>query len=121
MPTTLEWIRGANHQWPDLKMLNLDGPQFDQAQGVYIIWHGGNEPDIVCVGQGNIRERLKAESKNESVLEFEKYRLYVAWAPVEGNERTGIERYLSRKLMPKVEKRLPDGEPITVNLPWKKG
>ena len=121
MSTTLEWMRGTDQKWPDLSRLDLENSVFDNAEGVYIVWHGGTQPEIVAIGQGKIRERLKAELKDQNVRNFEKFKLYVAWAPAEQNERPGIEKYLAGKLSPQVDRHVPEGEAITVNLPWKKG
>ena len=119
--TSVEWVREtSNNRWPDLTTLNLEDPRFDEAQGVFIVFHGGEQPGIVCVGEGRLREQLKTVAHDARVLAFEKSHLYVAWAKAKEDERLGIEKYLSQRLMPKVSGESADVEPISVNLPWKK-
>jgi hypothetical protein len=87
-------------------------------EGVYIIWHGGNQPCTVRVGQGIIRDRIAQHRQDRDILAYQNLGLYVTWASVPGNQRDGVERYLGDQLSPKVGSRRPDVSPITVNLPW---
>jgi len=87
-------------------------------EGVYIIWHGGQDPATVRVGQGFISDRIKAHREDPDILAYKEYTLFVTWARVEKNYRDGIERYLTETLNPKVGSHFPDVYPIEVNPPW---
>ena len=116
---TVEWKKEEDQKWFDFLKTNLSDSRFDQAKGVYIVWHGGENPGIVCVGRGEIRERLKTHLKDQAVLKFQTAKLYMTWATVLENERVGVEKYLFEKLHPSVACELGNDEPIPVNLPWK--
>ena len=120
MSLALDWVRNAENRWPTLSAIDLKDPQLQEAEGVYIIFHGGMNPGIVSVGQGKIGDQVKAESQDKGVLEFEKFKLYIAWAQTGKEERPGIEKYLSEKLSPKVSRPSLEAEAIPVNLPWRK-
>ncbi|MEA3312114.1 MAG: hypothetical protein U9Q76_07850 [candidate division WOR-3 bacterium] len=124
----LQWIKcgfpNKPEYWCQLLFFNIDHENLDNFEGVYVIWHGGEEPirqRIVRVGQGKIRERLKEHKEDEEILAFKPKGLYVTWAAVDGRSRDGVERYLGDTLNPKTpkkDKRFPDATPIRVNLPW---
>jgi hypothetical protein len=50
----LHWYKCENDTWCKLNSLNLDHRLFDNTGGVYVIWHGGNQPSAVRIGQGFI-------------------------------------------------------------------
>lgn len=87
-------------------------------EGVYIVWHGGQNPATVRVGQGFIKDRLGAHRQDRETLAFQEHNLYVTWASVAADYRDGVERYLAETLKPKVGSRFPEVNPIKVNLPW---
>lgn len=118
MALTLTWIKCEGDVWCDLLNVNFNNSHFDDMEGVYIIWHGGDKPATVRVGQGFIRNRLVQHRKETEILAYKRYNLYVTWAKVDKRLRDGVERYLGYTLNPKVGSRLPDVSPIEVNLPW---
>ena len=99
----------------------LDTSSITATQGVYVIWHGGDEPDTVRVGQaffGTIGETLAQLRADEAVLAFRERGLFVTWAEVPDAEQLdGVEGYLAERLQPLLG-RPPAAEPIPVNLPW---
>ncbi len=115
---TLEWIKCKGGNWCSLITVNLDHSHFDGLEGVYIIWHGGQNPTTVRVGQGIIRDRLDQHKQDSEILAYRQYKLYVAWARVVESQRDGVERFLGETLNPLVGTRLPNAMPIEVNLPW---
>lgn len=117
MALNVNWVKCEGDVWCDLLALKLDHKHFDNLEGVYIIWHGGQNDNTVRVGQGIIRDRLAAHKQDPDVLAYKQYTLYVTWAKVSADQRDGVERYLAEQLDPKIAERFPDVDPIEVNLP----
>lgn len=118
LPRTLHlrWNRSQDDRWCDLDRLNLDDVHFDQLAGVYVIWYGGPNGHVVRVGQGDIRERLRAHREDPELEPYRRLGLLVSWAVVDGASRDGVELYLTEAYRPLVGQRLPQTAPITVNL-----
>ncbi len=115
----LEWMRCWGDVWCKLNFVNLNHEYFDKdVSGVYIIWHGGPNPAVVYVGQGNIKERIDVHRKDPEIQEFEYLDLYVTWATVPEEYRNGVEAYLAYKWKPRVGTNHPQAPFIEVNSPW---
>lgn len=116
----LKWKKcGDDNHWCSLKLLKLETAN---ADGVYVIWHEGNEdvpPRTVKVGQGDVPDRLGKHRKDARITAYEKYgALRVTWAAVPAEQKDGVERYLADLLNPLVGDAYPDVEPIPVNSPF---
>lgn len=121
MRLSLSWIKcsaSAGNAWCDLLKVNLDHEHFDNLEGVYIIWHSGQNPATVRVGQGTIRDRLSAHRQDQAILAYRNQGLSVTWSTVAPPYRDGVERFLGENLSPKVGDRFPDAQPVEVNYPW---
>ena len=118
MRTHLDWIKCKGDVWCKLNTVNLDHEHFDNARGVYIIWHGGSQPHVVYVGQGNIRQRLRAHRADSRIQQYAGSDLYVTWAWVSEEYMNGIEDHLISKWRPKVNEKLPGTGGVMVNSPW---
>lgn len=114
----LSWVKCVGDVWCKLDAVNLDHEHFDGMQGVYVIWHGGREPRVVYVGQGEIRERLMSHRTDSRIQQYANLDLYVTWARVQPTQRDGVEVYLARHWAPRVGERHPDARPIEANSPW---
>jgi hypothetical protein len=114
----LEWIKCEGNQWCNLLTLNLSHSHFTGLEGVYIIWHGGQQPWTVYVGQGTIAQRLAEHRQNQQILEYSPRGLFVTWARVDARFRDGVERFLAERLQPRLGARSPQADPVMVNLPW---
>ena len=119
----LNWVRCQDDTWCKLDSVDLAHEYFNNMQGVYIIWVGGEEPQVVVyVGQGNIKERLTEHRKNPEIFLYGDILgtdLYVTWATVARQDRDAIEAYLADKWDPKVGERHPQTTPhLEVNSPW---
>ena len=114
----VEWIKCTNNTWCELNRVNLNHHHFDNFKGVYIIWHGGANPQIVRVGQGFIRNRLTSHRNDPQVQAHAHLTLYVTWASIPDAYLNGVEAYLAQTLGPLVGERFPNVLPITANLPW---
>lgn len=114
--TALTWIKSTTNAWLPLENCNLSEVR---TTGVYVIWHGGQSPWTVRVGQGDIKARLTSHRSDSDVLTHRaKGGLWVTWAAVSAAEMNGVERFLADQLRPLVGDRHPNVWPIPVNLPW---
>ena len=118
MAMTLTWNKCQGDVRCELFGVDLTHSHFDGMEGVYVIWHGGNQPHTVRVGQGVIRDRIAHHRQDSQIQAFRNLGLYVTWASVPAYQRDGVERYLGDQLSPNLGLRLPDAVPIQVNLPW---
>ena len=116
--TQVKWMKCAGEVWCPLVTINVDHAYFDNVEGVYIIWHGGNSPATVYIGKGNIRAEIKARRTDPRLQPYTNLGLYVTWASVSPSDRDGIQISLSTKLDPKVRDGVTSGVPIEVNTPW---
>ena len=114
----VNWNKCQGDVWCPLNTVNLEHSHFDNKWGVYIIWHAGSNAATVRVGQGFIRDRLRAHRIDPEIQRYKDLTLYVTWASVAEVQRDGVERYLAEVLNPKIGTRFPDVLPIEVNLPW---
>ncbi|MCX5797519.1 MAG: GspE/PulE family protein [Elusimicrobia bacterium] len=113
----LDWGTAKDGSWCDLFALETNGPHLKGVEGVYVLWHGGNVPGMVRVGQGEIKERIGFLRQDAAVLKFKEQGLFFTWAKVERQRRDGVERFLSERLQPKLQAPASDGPRIAVNLP----
>ncbi len=114
----LNWNKCQGGVWCNLLNVNLEHAHFDGLVGVYVIWHGGDTPTTVRVGNGVIRGRLRAHRADPEVLRYRNLGLFVTWAAVPAAMKEGVERYLYDGLNPLVGQRSPNVLPVAVNLPW---
>lgn len=114
----LNWVKCQGNVWCKLNFVNLDHSHFDNKNGVYVIWHGGKNPAVVYVGQGNIRDRLTTHRGDEKIQQYDSLDLYVTWAMVPPEYRNGVEAFLAATWTPKVGSRHPQATAIEVNSPW---
>ena len=113
----LSWGRCTNETWCLLNSVNLSHQAFD-ANGVYMIWHGGDPFGRLDVGQGApIRNRLSAHRDDPRIQAYAPSVLYVTWASVSALQRDGVEVYLANRYHPLVGDRHPDATPVNGQLP----
>jgi hypothetical protein len=87
--------------------------------GVCVIWHAGQTPKVVRVGQGDVADRLAAHSRDSTITRYARFGcLYTTWPAVSISYRDGVERFLADRLLPLVGDRHPATVPVPVNLPW---
>lgn len=121
----LKWNMCQGDVWCKLNAVNLEHEHFNNMHGVYVIWHGGTDPKVVYVGQGNIKERLSEHRRDPRIQSFDYLDLYVTWAAVPEEYRDAIELYLANSWAPRVGKHQPEvppmkvaPPPMKVNSPW---
>jgi hypothetical protein len=113
------WIKcgETGNSWWSLSTVDLSNSHFNNLEGVYVIWHGGDKPRYVKVGQGIIKNRLAAHRTDPEIQTYANLGLYVTWAQVSTDDRDGVEAYLATRLNPLVGDRFPGSVQIAVNLP----
>lgn len=112
----LNWIKSTQGNWLPLERVNLSNVT---TSGVYIIWHGGQKPRVVRVGQGDIADRLTAHREDNAILAYREHgELFVTWAAVSARLVDGVERYLANSWSPLVGDRFPYAAPVPVNSPF---
>jgi len=114
----VHWGKCDGDAWCKFLTVNLDHPLFQGLTGVYIIWHGGQQPATVYVGQGAIADRVAEHRNNKEILEFSTLGLFVTWASIDSVSRNGVERFLADRLAPKVGSHHPQVVAMPVNFPW---
>ena len=118
MGVHIDWKKCRGNAWCSLAAVELEDRHFDDLTGVYIIWHGKQQREVLRVGSGNIREVLGKERKDRDILTYIQSGLYVTWARVEAHFCSGVARYLLEALNPKFPGQCPASAPIQINLPW---
>ena len=113
----LKWMKTYDGKWVNLEQLDL---RHVNMQGVYMIWHGGENPRIVRIGQGNIAERLRSHLTNLQIMRFKDYGpLMVTWAQVDNPQICeGIQRYLAEQFKPAIKERMPELPAIAAASPF---
>ena len=79
-----------------------DGPDLKNIGGVYVVWHRGEQPAWVYVGQStSLADTFEELLKNDQVMQFHKRGgLYVTWSQILDQYRDGVTRYLVETLQP---------------------
>ena len=96
----------------------VESNSLPRRHGVYCISSVRQEgTETIRVGQGNIRDRVDAHTR-EPDISARPY-LLVTWAETDPSQTDGIEKYLIDALHPLEGEIAPDAEPIEVNLPYK--
>ena len=121
MSLVLNWKKDQNNRWGNLLTSHPGPAKAENHEGVFIVWHGGISPEIVCVGKGKIEEKLKTLSESAEIKAFQPLPIYFTWAAVTAESQDGVEIFLSQKLRPKMASQATStAEPISVNMPWRK-
>jgi hypothetical protein len=115
----LNWQKCQGEVWCKLNFVNLEHSLFNNLEGIYVIWHGGEKPATVFVGKGAIREKITQHRSDERIQKpYAELGLFATWAPVPPESRAGIEAFLIDKLTPIIRDQIAPAEPIPINLPW---
>jgi len=118
MPLEVKWERTDQCYWRELMKIDFADPEFKRLRGIFIIWHGGNNPRVIYIGHGDIPTQLE---KLRVKQEFQKYipiGLYVTWAKFKPEHMKGVHRYLNYKLKPSLSMCKIEDHQIYVNLPF---
>ena len=114
----VSWTKCTTYVWCDFHKVNLNDKHLEAVKGVYVIWHGGQSPKVVRVGQGVIAERLAVHRLDIQIQRYQSLPLYVTWCALADQYLDGVEAYLAQTFKPLVGDRFPNAKPIQVNHPW---
>ena len=114
----IPWIKYADGKWCNLETLNLEQEHFDGMQGVYVIWKGKDNRQVIYVGRGTIKDRLYKHRNDPRITKFGISKLYVTWASVHYGYQQGVEYFLASVLTPDIGEHYSITPPIPVNLPF---
>lgn len=114
----LEWYLCTGQVWCELFKVDLTHPYLKGASGVYIIWAGKTDRNILKVGQGDIQKELTNCIRDIAITAFTSHGVYVSWAEVSMFKRKNVLAYLIEKLKPKFIGDNPKASPLEVDLPW---
>ena len=112
----IDWCKCILGSRCRLKLINLNNEYFDDLIGVYVIWSGNHEKNIVSVGQGKIRDKLIEMQIDKKVQSYGPD-LFVTWAVVPTGSLEGVEAFLYYELNPIVHHNITYSNFINVNLP----
>ena len=112
----IDWCKCILQSRCRLKLINLNNEYFDDLIGVYVIWSGNDEKNIVSIGKGKIRDRLIEMQINKKVQSYGPD-LFVTWAAVPSESLKGVEAFLYDELNPIVHQNITYSNSINVNLP----
>lgn len=114
----VEWVKCKGDKWCSLNYVILE--KHNERGGVYIIWHGGNNPSVVYIGEtSNIKQRLEYHRANYSVQQYQHLGLYVTWTYEDDAEiRKKFEAYLWSKYDVKEGDEQTHDYPIMVTTPF---
>ena len=118
MPLEVKWERTDQCYWHELMKLDFSEPSYNRLRGIFIIWHGGSEPRVIYIGQGNIAKVLEKLRLRREIENFESLGLYVTWAKFKPEQMNGVHRFLNDKLRPMLSMSKIEEHQIYVNLPF---
>ncbi|MEK7859665.1 MAG: GspE/PulE family protein [Elusimicrobiota bacterium] len=116
-PLSVFWNTCRGQAWCELFAIDLEGPHFDGMEGVYVVWYGGRQPQILRIGQGLVRDRIREDRVEPEILKHRDEGLFVTWAKVERVARDGVFRFLVEALQPKLKAEFKPVLALVVNLP----
>ena len=114
----LNWYRCEGEIWCELNKIDINHGTLDGLEGVFVIWCGDKQRNVIRIGEGKIRKQLELCRKDITVQAFSAHGLYVTWAAISENDRNGVVKYLTKKLNPKFDSPATQGFSSKVNLPW---
>ena len=118
----LHWVKSLENNWFDLARIDLQAMLRtpSRPQGIYIIWHGGEDPKIVRIGIGDVVRKLIAHRANPQITRYTKNGpLMVTWAvQPDPLRQAGIARYLTEQFYPLVRDVPIDMPAIAVRSPF---
>ena len=113
----LQWIKSIDYKWLDFMRLDLNQVQ---GSGVYVIWHGGENPRVIRVGQGNFATKFTLHRESPRLMWYASQgKLFVTWAAISSQAHCdGIENYLTQLFSPLLADRVASVPPLPVRSPF---
>jgi hypothetical protein len=122
VPPDPHWQRSRVGRFHRLVYLYPEDEDLAGVSAVYVMWHGGSQPEWVFVGHtDDLAQALNAHADDPALTAYDtRGGLFVTWALIRDEYQPGVVRYLTAELKPVVENsKLPgdDVQPIAVLLP----
>lgn len=121
-PIDPRWVKSSKGRFYRLIGLDPDREGLANVSAVFVIWHGGVQPEWVYVGRtDHLAKEIKILAGESEILSYHKHGgLSVTWAHVKPEYQGGVVRYLIDVMKPLVvnrEERRNEDEPVPVVLP----
>ena len=118
MPLEVNWERTDQCYWHEIMKLDFSESCFQRLSGIFIIWHGGPNPKVLFIGQGDIPTQLDMLRHKMEYKKFIPIGLFVTWAKFNKEQWNGVHRFLNEKLRPVTTIDKIEDHQIYVNLPF---
>lgn len=111
-PVDINWVRNSKGRFHNVLRLDVVAEGLRGKGGVYVIWHGGVQPDWLYVGfSSDLGRQIDPLIDDPRFEEFmDRSGVYVTWAFVSEEFRHGVVRYLTERLDPEIEN--PAAQPL---------
>lgn len=127
---TAVWCQFNTQLLKDRRFQTYLGERKLGIRGVYIIWTGIGNLTVLKVGYGVIKDQFAAHLQDPEIHAHKPTRLYATWAPIlsvnqeaeaHPDVEAGIVKFLGIVFKPTLIDKLPEVDPVIVNLPsWRK-
>ncbi len=105
-PVEINWQRNAGGKFHNLLRLDTVAEGLRGQGGVYVIWHGGLNPEWLFVGStSDLGRQIDPLIDDPRFDDHQRRGLFATWAFVSDEYRHGVVRYLTEYLKPSVENR----------------
>ena len=116
------WARTKTGYYHRFLTLDTEANGLTQASGVYVVWHGGNNPGWVFIGRSDDLARTFHElADDEAVMSYDiRGGILVTWAMIKKEFQDGVVRHLNDTLRPKIKNddaALKSATPVPVQPP----
>ena len=104
-PADPQWVRSPKGGFYQLLRMDPDELKLWEVGGVYVIWHGGNKPEWVYIGESpSIGRALDQAIDMDEITQYDSMgRLFVTWSPIVLDLRRGALLYLAQTMNPLIE------------------
>ena len=104
-PSDPKWARSATGRF--YRFVDLDPEELGLSgkSGVFVIWHGGVQPEWVFVDRSrDLAATFHAIAEDEEVMYYDlRGRLFVTWTLIKPEFQEGVVRYLIESLKPIID------------------
>jgi pSer/pThr/pTyr-binding forkhead associated (FHA) protein len=119
LDAVLEWYKNGAGTWWTLAEANVEDAQFDDMEGVYVIWYDDQNHVTLRVGHGHIRDCIVRERNDEEMWQHaQQHEIYLTWAKVDRKYQEVVAKYIAKAAKPKLKSTYGDVGVSAVNLPW---
>jgi hypothetical protein len=108
-PIDIAWTRDDRGYYWRLLRLRPAEAGLKAVGGVYVMWHRGPHPKWIHVGAtDDLETALEDARSSQAVLAYEGFgSVYVTWAEIRPEYRSGVVLHLRETLHPEIDETLP--------------